>query len=294
MEGKRGVKRLRASGRAAARPDSSARTTTRAATDPAPLVGPTDDPIGLAFDDRLALFLDVDGTLLDIAARPDAVTVPPDLVEVLRRLASRLDGALALVSGRSIAVLDRLFPRLGGALAGQHGAELRARDGPHETAAGTIALPEAIVAAVRTLGDRDPGIVIETKGLTMAVHYRPAPERGAELEAALRAILEPSDAPVALRRGKFVFEIAPEAIDKGRAVEHFMRRPPFAGRRPVFIGDDVTDEDGFAAVARMGGLAIRVGDGGEGRYDHRIESAAAVRAWLRAAAKAEPHASGAV
>jgi len=238
----------------------------------------------VAFDDRMALFLDVDGTLLDIAIAPDAVVVPPELPGHLRRVATRLGGALALVSGRAIAALDRLFPALGCAMAGQHGAEMRSAEGCEGFMTGAIALPPAVVAAVESLSKRYPGVVIEPKGVTMAAHFRLEPDHGPALAAALAAILEESHAPLELIPGKFVFEIAPKAVSKGRAIEHFMRQPPFAFRRPVFIGDDVTDEDGFAAVARMGGLAIRVGEGGTGNYDHRVESAAWVRGWLRVAA----------
>jgi len=245
-----------------------------------------------AFDDRMALFLDVDGTLIDIAIAPDAVVVPPELPGHLRRVAMRLGGALALVSGRAIAALDRLFPALGCAVAGQHGAEMRDADGSEVLMTGAMTLPPAVVAAVESLSKRYPGVVIEPKGVTMAAHFRLEPDHGPALAVALAEILKTSHAPLELIPGKFVFEIAPKAVNKGRAIEHFMRQPPFAHRRPVFIGDDVTDEDGFVAVTRMGGLAIRVGEGGTGNYDHRVASAAWVRGWLRAAAKSGVSAHG--
>lgn len=240
-------------------------------------------PILLAAD--IALFLDVDGTLLDIAPTPDAVRVPEDLGATLGRIARRLDGALAVVSGRSIATLDRLFPNLVTAMAGQHGAELRLPLGVVERMTGVGSLPEPLLADLGVLARRWPEILVEPKGVTVALHYRSVPELERELEHALELLVAPHRAAIGLKRGKFVLEIAPRQVDKGKVVERLMTLPPFAGRRPVFIGDDVTDEDGFAAVRRLGGRAIRVG-AGEGDHDSRFEEPAALRDWLGAAAAA--------
>jgi len=239
-------------------------------------------PIVLAAD--MALFLDVDGTLLDIAATPEAVRVPDNLRADLGKVARRLGGALAIVSGRSIATLDRLFPELGGAAAGQHGAELRLPSGESERLDAVEPLPERILAGLDAVARRWPAILIEPKGLSVALHYRAAPELGRDLAVALEALVAPDLASVALKRGKFVLEIAPRQADKGKAVDRLMRLRPFVGRMPVFIGDDVTDEDGFAAVARLGGIALQVGPEAGGRYDGRFETPAALRAWIAAAA----------
>jgi trehalose 6-phosphate phosphatase len=243
-------------------------------------------PIVLAAD--MALFLDVDGTLLDIAPTPAAVRVPDDLGATLGRIAERLGGALAIVSGRPIAMLDRLFPDLACAAAGQHGAELRLPSGATELLGGVAPLPDRIADGLDGLARRWPAILVEPKGFSIALHYRAAPELEPELEAALEELLAPDRAVVALKRGKFVFELAPRHVDKGKAVERLMALPPFVGRRPVFIGDDVTDEDGFAAVTRLGGIALRVGAGGEGRYDGRFEDPTELRAWLTATIASGP------
>lgn len=243
-------------------------------------------PIVLAAD--MALFLDVDGTLLDIAPTPDAVRVPADLGAILGQIARRLGGALAIVSGRSIATLDRLFPNLVTAMAGQHGAELRLPLGVVERLGAVEPLPEPLLAGLAALARRWPEILVEPKGVTVALHYRSVPELERELEIALERLVAPHREDVGLKRGKFVLEIAPRQVDKGKAVERLMTLPPFAGRRPVFIGDDVTDEDGFAAVLRLGGRAIRVGAVGDERYDGRFENPAALRDWLGATAASTP------
>jgi trehalose 6-phosphate phosphatase len=236
-----------------------------------------------------ALFLDVDGTLLDIAATPDAVAVPADLRGLLHRLESLLGGAVALVSGRTIAGLDRLFAPLTLASAGQHGAELRFSDGadtrPSHPHLALPALAGRLVSNITKFAAERPGVVVESKGQTIAVHYRLAPAREEELDCflALQAAEQRDD--IEIMRGKSVFEVKPRGISKGTAIARFMRHAPFAGRRPVFIGDDTTDEDGFAAVRDMHGHAIRVGLHGESLAQGRIATPEDARAWLMEATR---------
>lgn len=225
-----------------------------------------------------ALFLDIDGTLLDIAATPDEVTVPPPLRGHLAAAERALDGALALVSGRPLTDIDRLFDPLRLAASGQHGGEWR-RD-PHwapEIVSATPIPPQLREAADR-LRHLDPGIIVEQKSHALAVHYRHAPALGPELGARLEHALYGIDG-LLLLPGKFVWEVKNANHSKGTAVERFMSEAPFAGRVPVFIGDDTTDVDGFRAVEALGGFALPVGrliePGRPGFTDP-----AAVRAWL--------------
>lgn len=226
-----------------------------------------------------AYFLDVDGTLVGIAATPDAVTVEPVLRELLARLNETCGGALALISGRAINVLDRLFAPLRLAAAGQHGAERRDAEGKlHSHAIHARGLAEVRAAAAAFAG-RHPGVVLEDKGLSLAVHFRQAPAA----EPALRALLERTVAEcagqVVLQPGKMVLEAKPAGRDKGTAIAEFMREPPFRGRVPVFVGDDVTDEFGFTVVNRLGGLTVKVGEGAS-RARLRLADVREVREWL--------------
>lgn len=233
-------------------------------------------------DRRTALFLDFDGTLADLAPEPQAVRVSPELVPTLRRLCERLDGALAIVSGRPIAEIDRLLAPLRLPAAGVHGAERR-----HATQVEAIAVPplaaldevEAVAAAVAA---RHPGVRVERKAAALALHYRLAPEAEHACLAAMRRAVE-DRAGLGVLVGKCVVEVKPAGVDKGRAIEAFLTRPPFAGRTPVFVGDDVTDEAGFAAAVRAGGHAVKVG-AGPTQAAHRVDSPAALldglRRWL--------------
>jgi trehalose 6-phosphate phosphatase len=229
-----------------------------------------------------ALFLDVDGTLLDIAPTPDAVSVPVYLCGVLRGLEHLLGGAVALVSGRTIADLDRLFAPLELATAGQHGAELRfSGNFPTQTNRLSRALPEGLVSNIREFAAERPGVLVESKGHTIAIHTRHAPHCERDLQRFLVDQAAGQDGQIEILHGKSVFEVKPCGVSKRTAVEQFMRHAPFAGRRPVFIGDDTTDEDGFAAVRDLQGHAIRVGLEGESSADARIATPEDTRAWLR-------------
>lgn len=237
----------------------------------------------LTADARLALFLDVDGTLIEIAATPHAVVVPDDLKTLLRNLSDRLDGGLALISGRSIATLDSLFSPLRLAAAGIHGCERRAADGR---------LMRPAIDAQRFAAARDelarwsgahPGSLLEDKGYALALHYRLAPALESAAFAEARRALQQLGGTHELQRGKFVFELRPAGYSKGTAIAAFMKEAPFRGRRALFIGDDVTDEDGFAVVNDLGGTSIRVGDVASTSARHRLADVATVHRWLAAA-----------
>lgn len=210
--------------------------------------------------DRCCLFLDVDGTLLDIAPTPDAVRVDDELRRLLADVASALDGAVALVSGRDIQSLDHLFDPQRWPAAGLHGLERRDAEGRlHRHARGRRSLDEARLRLLYLVG-RLPGVLIEDKGLSLAVHYRAAPELETPLRRALADIAAQLEPDYHVLEGKRVLELKPTAATKADAVRAFLDEPPFAGRRPIYVGDDVTDLDGFAAVERLGGVSVAVGD----------------------------------
>lgn len=236
------------------------------------------DPPPLA-PGETALFLDIDGTLLEIAATPSAVSVDRALVELIARIHEAGGGALALISGRRIADIDALFPGLRLPVAGQHGIERRDGAGrlhDHMVPRRELELLRHEVAA---LAQARPGLLFEDKGATLALHFRARPELEAELRAALDALRAPFGDDFSVQPGKMVLEIKPAGKDKGTAVEEFMQEPPFAGRAPAFLGDDVTDEYGFRVVNSAGGCSIKVGDGASAAR-WRLTGVDAVREWL--------------
>ncbi len=205
-----------------------------------------------------ALFLDVDGTLVPIAETPDAVAVSVRLCEALRDVMPALDGAVALISGRRIADLDRLFAPLRLPAAGLHGLERRDAAGTVNRIGGSAGLDD-LREPLRAFAAAHPGVLLEDKGPALALHYRRAPaaaEAVRQLAAEMTAAMQ---GKVRVLFGKMVVEFALPLADKGMAIAAFMAEAPFAGRRPVFIGDDVTDEDGFAMVNKLGGYSVRVG-----------------------------------
>lgn len=229
-------------------------------------------------DERSALFLDFDGTLVELAPRPDDVLVAPDLVPLLGTLQQLLGGAVAVVTGRSIEQIDAYLSPLKLPVAGVHGAERRRDDGsitytPHPDFGDWPQRLEQLAAA-------NPGVALERKPGAMALHYRLAPEC-ADLCNEAMDIAVAALPGLALMRGKMVVEIKPALATKALAIEAFLAEPPFQGRRPVFIGDDVTDESGFVAVQASGGAGIKVG-AGESAAKHRLGSPAFVRSWLAA------------
>lgn len=206
-----------------------------------------------------ALFLDVDGTLLDIAESPETVCLPGDLRAALQRLHRRLDGALALVSGRTVADLDRIFAPLRLPACGGHGAQwrLHAQEPLRGDAGPRLAAP--ILQRLHALARIHAGIRVEDKGSSVALHYRAAPAVGRALASALLELLgEPQAAGLRLLPGKMVFEVIAHAGDKAQAIRRMLEEPPFADRHPLFIGDDVTDEPALAMMADLGGLALSV------------------------------------
>ena len=229
-----------------------------------------------------ALFLDFDGTLIDLAATPDTVVVPSRLRPVLAACAGAFGGAVALVSGRPIAALDALLDPLRLPAAGLHGLERRLPDGTVEHAAhrgpGLPGLRTRLEALVR----EDGRLLLEDKESSLALHFRRAPER----ERAMRALVAdaaPRHDGYEVLHGKMVVEVKPAHANKGDAIARYLETPPFAGRRPVFAGDDVTDEDGFDAVNRLGGISVKVG-AGESRAACRVPDADALLDWLAAVA----------
>lgn len=236
-------------------------------------------PILSAAPDTQALFLDVDGTLLAIAPHPDAVKVSDDLLRLLARLNERIGGAIALISGRTIANLDGLFDPLRLPCAGVHGLERRGADAVlHRSDAASLLEP--LRPALADFVHARRGLLLEDKQQSLAVHFRNAPACEDEAESFLRQLIAPEANNLELKRGKMVLEVKPSGANKGTAIAAFMDERPFAGRRPVFIGDDVTDEDGFEVVNELGGLSIRVGDGEPTAAPYYLADEAAVHAWL--------------
>ena len=216
----------------------------------------------------LALFLDVDGTLLDIEDHPSGVIADPSLVALLTRLSDGLGGALSLISGRSVAELDRIFGGTRFAAAGGHGAELRLH--PDDPITSTQwSLPPPVLEQIRAFAATDPGLLLEEKRGGVSLHYRRAPELTEQC--------------------KMVFEFAPKDHHKGAAITEMMRHDPFTGRRAVFVGDDVTDEDGFRAVNAQTGITIRVGGSRDSEAECSLTDVAAVRSWLESIAQRVSH-----
>jgi trehalose 6-phosphate phosphatase len=227
-----------------------------------------------------ALFLDIDGTLLDIADTPTAVVVPLELPTLLKGLLKVFDNAVALVSGRSLSDIDRLFAPLKLPAAGQHGAEIRLVGGAVETQPASGGNLAALLPDLTAFVANRPGLLLEDKGRTIAVHYRHAPQYQPEIVGFLDHLVGDQSETVETIGGHRVFEIKPRAFNKGTAVARLMQASPFAGRCPVFIGDDRTDEDGFAFVRAQDGHAIRVGLEGPSIAETRIAGPNETRAWL--------------
>jgi trehalose 6-phosphate phosphatase len=234
-------------------------------------------PPSLALDN--CLFLDVDGTLLEFTNTPSQTLADPDIKTLLADVAQRLSGALALVSGREINTMDQLFAPLRLPAAGLHGVERRDASGTLHGASFLDVRLNRVRTELGLLADSYPGTIIEDKGRNIAVHYRLAPQFADLVRNSVAAITAPLADDYQLQEGMMMVEIKPRGYTKGSAIDAFMREAPFAGRRPVFIGDDLTDLDGFAAVEALGGVSIGVGDRVLGRY--QLDDVASVRRWLR-------------
>jgi trehalose 6-phosphate phosphatase len=230
--------------------------------------------------DTMALLLDIDGTLLDLAPTPREVWVPPGLAETLDRLLVRTSGALALVSGRSLNDIDLIFAPAQFPAVGGHGAEMRISTDTESVATQAPPMDKELKRRLAAIAKLSPGILLEDKGYSLALHYRLAPHAEKAIYEAVALIrAELPDAPIEVLPGKCVCEIKPSGFNKATGVLALMRHKPFEGRRPVFIGDDVTDESVFAIMPDLGGLAFSVGrhaHGVAGRFDEPRD----VRAWL--------------
>lgn len=228
--------------------------------------------------DDWALFLDVDGCLIEFADAPDEVTVPAPLPALLERLARRLDGALALVSGRALDSLDTLFAPLQLTAAGLHGLERR-------SALATVAAPprspalQAVHEEARTLASDFPGALVEDKGVALGLHWRRAPHAAETLRAFAEAAL-PRLPGYRLQHGDHVVELRPAEGDKGAAIRALLEEPPFRGRTPVFAGDDITDESGFAVINARGGISVLVGTREPSAAHYQLRDPADVLDWL--------------
>jgi trehalose 6-phosphate phosphatase len=227
-----------------------------------------------------AWFFDIDGTLVEIASRPSGIVVHRDLPALIEQLEAATGGAVALVTGRAISDVDDFLPLNGVHLVGQHGIEVRPSDGDtinaHEPAGDIARVRDELMTAIAS----HPGLVLEFKGMSLALHYRLAP-RLAGYANRLLASLGKIHAPgFVLQKGKRVVELKPPGADKGAAIRKIMEIEPFAGRIPVFIGDDISDEAGFKTINEMNGYSVKVGPGlTSAKY--RLRGVTEVREWLR-------------
>lgn len=231
--------------------------------------------------DLPALFLDFDGTLVDIVARPDLTRVSPQLIKMLKDTYRCLDGALAIVSGRPLKDLDRLLTPLKLPAAGIHGIEHRNASGRIESRC-QIEIPADAHRRLKTLAGSHAGLIFEDKGYSLGVHYRLAPDLEAKVRSTFDDIIAMLGPEFSVQDGKMVLELRPSGIDKGSAIEKFMSEAPFTGRHVIYIGDDITDEDGFSAANRLGGYSIKVGtadSGSAARYT--LDDVSGVHAWLK-------------
>jgi len=232
----------------------------------------------------ICLFLDLDGTLIEFADQPRGVRVDAALIATLQVLQVALDGALALISGRRIEDLDELLRPLKFPAAGLHGLERRDASGQlHRTELLETELHLVRPALVEFVASQ-MGLLLEDKGASLAVHYRRAPHLGGLVRTVVSQAAAPLLPHYELLEGDMVLEIKPAQIDKGKAVEEFMLERPFAGRLPIYVGDDITDHDGFAAVRRHDGITVAVGDRVSAQW--HLPDPGTARAWLAQIARA--------
>lgn len=226
-----------------------------------------------------AYFVDLDGTLLDIAPSPNEVRLDAEVQTLLAELSEFAGGAVALISGRSISDITGLISEPCLPVAGQHGLERRDASGritTHQAESNGLA---AATGALEREVKKYSGLLLEQKGLSLALHYRAAPELGGHVHTVMRRLCSELGPEYVLQEGKRVVELKPAGKDKGVAVREFLREPPFLGRRPVFLGDDATDEYAFAVVNEADGISVKVGPGKTGAR-FRLKDVRAVRRWL--------------
>ncbi len=226
-----------------------------------------------------AYFLDVDGTLLELAETPDGICVDAALLNFIEKLYLACNGAVALVSGRSLSDLDQRLGHARMPRAGQQGLERRDATGRLWIHAAQPEVKNRMHEALQPVLRRHPGLLLEDKGLSLALHYRRAPELAAYAHRLMRQLVADSGEALELQKGKCVIEVKPAGFNKGSAISEYLLEPPFMGRRPVFIGDDLNDEHGFAAVNAAGGISIKVGRGRTCAH-YRLPDVASVRRWL--------------
>ncbi len=231
--------------------------------------------------EKAALFLDFDGTLVELAETPDSIRVSPALGPLLDRLRRRLDGRLAIVSGRSLADLERHLPSSGIAFSGSHGLELRLADGTALPLSVPIGLDD-VHDRVRRFAAGADGLIAEEKPAGIALHFRRAPAEAARVADFMEGLAR--ERGFSVQHGAMVAELRAAGATKGDALMAFMTEPEFADARPLFVGDDLTDEHGFAAAAELGGAGILVGPSRDTAARFRLDSVAAVADWLGAAA----------
>jgi trehalose 6-phosphate phosphatase len=228
-----------------------------------------------------AVFLDVDGCLVDFEPTPEAVHIPPALLDVLQRLHDTLGGALAVVSGRTLDDLDRLFAPLQLPCAGQYGFERRSADGViHGAPMPPLELVERARRASFDLLRALPGLRVEDKIVSFALHYREAPELAGAVEQAAHAIAATLEGAFEVQEGAMVRELKPVTTNKGMAVNLFRREAPFRDRMPVFLGDDIADESAFVTVNAVGGVSVCIGCARPTQARYTLSAPAEARAWL--------------
>lgn len=225
-----------------------------------------------------ALFLDIDGTLLEFESHPGLVRAPTELIDLLRSVSDALGGALALISGRSLTDIDRVFAPWQPYAAGVHGAEVRGSLGTRRHQADDALL--GVLRARASTALKTPGVWVEDKGHGFAVHYRGAPDAETAVRSLALELAAASDGTLEVQPGAYVQELRPAAYDKGLAVAELMEHPPFTNRMPVVVGDDRTDEFAFAAANARGGVSVLVGPRTDTVAQYRITDPAAVRGWL--------------
>lgn len=238
-----------------------------------------DSALSLTPAPEWALFLDVDGTILHLRDTPDGVEASEQLLDILELILDRLGGAVALVSGRSIANLDSLFAPHRLPTAGLHGLERRSADGTVRRIEEPAALDELRPPLLK-LASASTKVILEDKGHALAVHYRLEPEMGEQIRNTVEDLARPYASDLQVLHGKMVCEIKPRLADKGSAIDDFMSEAPFKGRVPVFIGDDTTDEDGFEHVNGMNGYSVRVGESADTAAHYFLPGVDDVIAWL--------------
>ena len=233
-----------------------------------------------ALTDRCALFLDYDGTLVGLAPTPGEAVADEELRSLLGGLQARLEGALAIVTGRPVADIDHFLAPLRLTVSGLHGLVRRREDGTTTEAEVPPDLLEPVRASFADFAAAHPGTLMEDKRLSLALHYRQAPHLEAVAIGLAEALAGASDGLLRLQRGKMVVELLPKGSDKGDAIRTLLEEPGFTARLPVFVGDDVTDEAGFRSVNALSGVSVRIG-AGPSEAAYRLPDVAALRAWLR-------------